>query len=69
MSEVEFYVPAIHCAHCIHTIKMELQELNGVRSVEADLSSKKVRVQFEAPATLEGIERLLVEINYPPQRV
>ncbi len=68
MSEIEFYVPAMHCAHCIHTIKMELHELSGVRAVEADLSSKKVRVQYEAPATPESIEKVLVEINYPPQK-
>lgn len=69
MSEVEFFVPAIHCAHCVHTIKMELGEMDGVQAVEADLTSKKVRVKFEAPASTESIAKLLEEINYPPQKV
>ncbi|MDT8896804.1 MAG: heavy-metal-associated domain-containing protein [Thermanaerothrix sp.] len=69
MAEVEFFVPAIHCAHCVHTIKMELQELNGVQGVEADVTSKKVRVKYEAPASPESIAKLLEEINYPPQRI
>jgi copper chaperone len=68
MTEVTFHVPAIHCAHCIHTIKMELSELSGVKKVEADLSTKMVKVAFEAPATVEMIEQLLTEINYPPQQ-
>jgi len=68
MTEVTFYIPAIHCAHCIHTIKMELSELSGVKKVEGDLSTKKVKVAFEAPATVEAIEQLLTEINYPPQK-
>jgi copper chaperone len=68
MNSVTYTVPNINCAHCMHTIKTELSELPGVKEVQADLSSKKVTVQFEAPADQSKIEALLQEINYPVQK-
>jgi copper chaperone len=68
MSKVEFFVPNISCGHCVHTIKMEVGEVAGVRSVEASQETKKVVIEFDPPATEEQIESVLVEINYPPQR-
>lgn len=65
MSTVTYYVPSIHCGHCVHTIKMELGELDGVQSVQADMSNKQVVVDYAPPATPEKIEQLLAEINYP----
>lgn len=68
MQTVTYTVPGIHCGHCVHTIKMEVAELPGVASVEADLPTKQVTVVFDAPASIEKIEDLLVEINYPAQK-
>jgi copper chaperone len=65
MSTVVYDVPSIHCAHCVHTINMEVAELEGVQSVNADLDSKKVTVSYDAPASPEQIEQLMTEINYP----
>jgi copper chaperone CopZ len=33
--------------------------------VDADLASKQVTVEFDAPASDDKIKQLLVEINYP----
>lgn len=66
MSSKTFSVPTIHCGHCTHTIKMELADLPGVKKVDADVTSKMVTVEWDAPATWEQIEDTLVEINYPP---
>lgn len=65
MKTVTYNVPAMHCGHCVHTVKMELSELEGVQSVEADLASKQVVVNFSEPASDEKIKDLLAEINYP----
>ncbi len=65
MSTVTYRVPAIHCGHCVHTIKMELSDLEGVQSVQADMNTKQVDVEYAPPATPEKIEQLLAEINYP----
>ena len=67
MSKKTFTVPNIHCKHCTHTIEMELAELTGVTSVKTDADSKQVSVEWEEPATWEGIQALLEEINYPAE--
>lgn len=66
MSTVTYSVPNISCKHCVHTIQSELSELAGVKTVKADVDTKKVEVTFETPATAEGLVKLLTEINYPP---
>lgn len=67
MTTVTYSVPAIHCGHCTHTIEMEVGELQGVRSVKADLDSKKVEISFDVPASEDKIKALLAEINYPAE--
>ncbi len=68
MNQITYTVPNISCGHCVHTIKMELSELPGVKTVEADAETKKVTITYEPPATLEIIEGALAEINYPVQK-
>jgi len=66
MKTVTYTIPAISCGHCVHTIKMEVGDLEGVQSVDAEIDSKKTTITFENPATEEKIIQLLKEINYPP---
>ena len=66
MSSKTFNVPNISCGHCTHTIEMELGELPGVTSVAAEVGSKRVTVEWGAPATWDEIKATLVAINYPP---
>jgi len=66
MSTVSFEVPGISCGHCVHTIQTEVGELEGVKNVEASQSDRRVKVEFDPPATEEAIVGLLTEINYPP---
>lgn len=68
MNTVTYTIPNISCKHCVHTIKTEVSDLAGVLTVEGDLSTKKVSITFEAPATLEKIESTLTEISYPPAK-
>ncbi len=65
MANKTFNVPNISCNHCVMTIKQELSELEGVASVAADAGTKTVTVEWEAPATWDGIKSLLAEINFP----
>ncbi len=65
MATVTYNVPGIHCMHCTHTIETEVGELAGVKTVRAELDSKNVTINFEAPASEEQIKALLTEINYP----
>jgi copper chaperone len=65
MTTITYTVPAIHCMHCTHTIEMEVGEINGVKSVKAELDTKNVTIDFESPANEEKIKALLAEIEYP----
>jgi copper chaperone len=65
MESKTFYIPNISCPHCVMSIKNELSDIEGVTSVEGDVDSKKVTVEYDAPATLDKIKSTLEEINYP----
>ena len=66
MSSKTFEVPNISCGHCVMTIKNEVADLAGVKTVNADQATRMVTVEWDAPATWDQIQALLVEINYPP---
>ena len=62
---VTYSIPNISCNHCVHTVTMEVSDLEGVKSVVADVDMKQATIVFEPPATEIGIKDLLAEINYP----
>ena len=66
MESKTFTIPNINCGHCTHAVKMEVGEIPGVQSVSAEAATKEVTVQWEAPATWDKIEEVLVDINYAP---
>lgn len=65
MKTITYSVPNISCGHCVHTIQTEVADLQGVKTVKADLGTKKVEVTYDTPASEEQIKTLLAEINYP----
>ena len=68
MTSKTFKVPNISCGHCVMTIEREVGELEGIVSVKAGADTKMVTVEWnEPPASWEGIQALLQEINYPPE--
>lgn len=67
MNTLELNLPNISCQHCVHTVEMEIGELDGVKSVTADLEKKQATVSYQAPATEEKIRQLLEDINYPAE--
>ena len=66
MKTVTYSIPNISCNHCVHTIKTEVSDLAGVKSVDANAQSRQATIVFEPPATEEEIISLLQEINYAP---
>jgi len=67
MAKKTFSIPSISCGHCVNSIKTELNELDGVSAVEGDIEGKSVEVEWDAPATEDGIKNKLNEINYPAE--
>ena len=66
MERKVFTVNEISCGHCTGAIEEEVGEIVGVSLVEADIDSKRVMVEFDAPASWDVIKAKLVEIEYPP---
>ncbi len=66
MEERTVTIPNINCGHCAMIIKREVGEIDGVESVDVDVSSRKALVRWSAPADWESIEAVLVEIGFPP---
>ena len=58
-------IPNISCGHCVMSIKNELSEMEGVKSVNGNPETKSIDVEWDSPASLEKIKETLVEINYP----
>jgi copper chaperone CopZ len=65
MTTVTYKIPNISCGHCVHTIQSEVSEVEGVKSVVADMSTRQATISFEPPATEARIKSLLADINYP----
>ena len=66
MKTVTYQIPNISCNHCVHTIKTEVGELDGVKSVEASQETKMAVITFDSPVTEAQIVETLRSINYPP---
>ena len=67
MEKHTFTVQNITCGHCVMTIKNELSDLDGIKSVEGDPSAKSITVEWDSPASVDKIKETLKEINYPAQ--
>jgi copper chaperone CopZ len=67
MAQATLNVPNISCGHCVSAIESELVDVQGVTTVKADAATKTVTVEWDAPASIEGIRATLTEINYPAQ--
>lgn len=68
MEKQNLTIPNITCGHCVMSIKNELSELDGVKSVEGNPENKTITVEWEAPITIEAIRKTLQEINYPAEQ-
>ncbi len=67
MEKRTFSIPKISCGHCVASIKNELNDIPGVRTVSGDAKKKEIVVEWELPATKERIQTVLKEINYPAE--
>ncbi|HLV35918.1 MAG TPA: heavy-metal-associated domain-containing protein [Spirillospora sp.] len=66
MEKKSFRVPNIGCDGCVRTIQNELKALSGVKSVEGEVESQVVTVEWEQPADWNQIVETLKEIDYAP---
>jgi copper chaperone CopZ len=65
MEKHVFTIPNIACGHCVATIKNELAEIKDIVTVEGNPDEKQITVEWNAPLTLDKIQAILKDINYP----
>ncbi len=70
MATTVLNVPDISCEHCQRTITNALTPVEGVRSVNVDIPTKKVTVAYdEAVVSLDRFKEILEEEDYPVESV
>ncbi|MDQ3702844.1 MAG: cation transporter [Chloroflexota bacterium] len=70
MSKVILDVPEISCEHCSQAIAKALQPQAGVQSVQVDVPTQKVRLEYDERAiSLDQIKKILAEEEYPVEAV
>jgi len=67
MTKGYYAIPAIHCNHCAMTIKVELEDVEGVTGVDVDVENKSATITYQAPATEVELIKVLKEIGYPAE--
>lgn len=66
MTTVVLTVPDISCDHCVRTVTEALTSVEGVERVTADVTTKQVRVEYDAAsADVEQMQEALAEEDYP----
>ena len=66
MATTRLNVPDVSCEHCQRTITDALSPVEGVRSVDVDIPSKQVRVEYDdAVVSLNRLKEVLAEEDYP----
>lgn len=65
MQKETLNIPNISCEHCVTAIESELKLISGVMAVSGNPDKKQVDVQWESPATIDIIKKVLSDINYP----
>ncbi len=70
MKTVVLNVPDISCEHCERTITEALTPMEGVRSVNVDIPTRQVRVEYdEGTVDVERMTEVLEEEDYPVESV
>lgn len=68
MAEKTFKVPDVSCDHCVKAIKDELFKINGVETIDVDISSKLVTVVHDDRVTDEQLVAGIDEAGYDVAR-
>lgn len=65
MEKAVLNVEGMSCSHCENAVKKSVGALDGVSSVEVDLASKTVTVEYEsANVSLEQIRNEIIDQGY-----
>jgi copper chaperone len=60
-----FRAPDISCGGCTNSIRLELEDMDGVRSVVGAPEAKSVEVVYGDPASVDRIKAAMDDIGFP----
>lgn len=64
-SQVDIKVPTIQCESCANNVKAALQELQGIKSAQVDLTAKIAQVSFDPAALgISDLENAIAKAGY-----
>ena len=66
--EITYRVAGMNCDHCQRAVEQEVEQVEGVRSVEVDLEAKLVRVRGESLSD-EALRAAIDEAGYDAEAV
>ncbi len=66
MDKMIFKVKKLDGYSSILELKNELSRIPGFKDVKVDITTKQIRVIWDAPATWDEFQKRLVDIGYPP---
>jgi copper chaperone len=70
MTTTVLTVPGISCEHCERTITNALTPVEGVRTVNVDIPTRQVRVDYdETVVSIDKMKEVLQEEDYPVESV
>lgn len=69
MNKTTFHSAEISCDGCVKAIKAELSEIEGVKSVAGDPDKQEIVVEYDRPATTDGLKAAMDDIGYPVDAV
>lgn len=64
MTEATYTVEGMTCGHCATSVREEVGELVGVKTVDVDVESGRVVVTSEEPLTADEISAAVTEAGY-----
>jgi copper chaperone len=70
MATTVLNVPDISCEHCQRAITGALSPVDGVQTVDVDIPTRKVTVQYDpSVVTVDRFKDILAEEEYPVESV
>ena len=62
--DYEFSVDGMACGHCKASVEKALMALKGVKSAEADLAAKLVRVKALENVSLDELKKAVIDAGF-----
>ncbi|QTI69971.1 heavy-metal-associated domain-containing protein [Gordonia polyisoprenivorans] len=64
MASEIYTVTGMTCGHCAASVREEIEEIPGVRSVDVTVDSGRVEVTSDTPLDREAVARAVTEAGY-----